>query len=402
MEGLNVALMGGGNTQHNLVMISFAIVIAMMTPMLVTFFLPGQAIDVDQDELFEGYSQMTGQQASTKTSIWALTGIYEPVIEGQPFGQTPDGWLYSNRYNQYTPSQYEGSPENYIVYRDSNGVYRYYQDSADYDADKGTGHKGLYYYDEAQQKWVQRTDSTGDLYTNVNFDVAKKSNIFFTEANKTVNDDGTFYYQYTGIRMAFQPISSYTTLNQNGDRIPVVATTTSCSLISYQWYTSSGLAGALVLSGNSGGTSMINSAQIISAFNSTTSTATFKMVFNGGIVIDVHIRIDPYYLETKTVQECYDEGYWSIMITSESADADAYTGTDFSKNPMTVLETALDLFTFNYDKYNMSGWVGILASILFVLPLYAMLIVMCLDNAYLWILMGISAAVQSLSLFNLI
>ena len=147
---------------------------------------------------------------------------------------------------------------------------------------------------------------------------------------------------------------------------------------------------------------MINSAQIISAFNSTTSTATFEMVFNGGVVIDVHIRIDPYYLETKTVQECYDEGYWSIMITSESADADAYTGTDFSKNPMTVLETALDLFTFNYDKYGMSDWVGVLATFFFVLPLYAMLIVMCLDNAYLWILMGISAAVQSLSLFNIL
>ena len=182
-----MALMGGGNTQHNLVMISFAIIIAMLTPMLVTFFLPGHAIDVDQDELMDGYYQMTGQKASTKTAIWALTGIYEPMIEGQPFGQTPDGWLYSSRYSSYTPSQYEGSPEAYVVYRDSNGVYRYYQDSADYDAEKGTGHQGLYYYDEQQQDWVKRDDSTGELYTQVNFDVAKKSNIFFTEANKTVN-----------------------------------------------------------------------------------------------------------------------------------------------------------------------------------------------------------------------
>ena len=126
------------------------------------------------------------------------------------------------------------------------------------------------------------------------------------------------------------------------------------------------------------------------------------MVFNGGIIIDVHIRIDPYYLETRTVQECYDEGYWSIMLTSESADADAYTGTDFNLNPMRVLETAVDLFTFDYSDYNIEGWMGILMSIIFVLPLYAMLLTLCLEYAYLWILMGIFAAIQSISLFNLL
>ena len=396
-----MGLMGGGNSSFTFRILIFAMVIMIMTPTLITVYAPGHAINIDEDELFDGYYSMTGQQASTKTAIWAMTGIYEPVIEGQPFGQTGDGWLFSNRLQYYTPTQYQGTQEDYIVYRDSNGVYRYYHDTADYNETKGTGHQGLCYWDSDSDEWVERTDSTGELYTQVNFDTQHKSDIFFSEANKTVNDDGSFFYYYSGYRMAFQPISSYTTLDKNGDRVPVIATTTSCSLIWYRWYTSSGVAGALVLSGNQGGTAMINSGQIISAFNQVTSTATFKLVFNGGIELDAHIRIDPMYLETKTVQECYDEGFWSIMITSESADADAYTGTDFSANPMKVLDTAIDLFTFNYDDYNFEPWLGILLSILFVLPLYAMLITLCLDNAYLWILMGIMTAVQSISLFNL-
>lgn len=392
---------GGGDSSFTFKALVFAMALMFLLPTMITIYCPGQVINVDRDELFDGYYQMTGQEASTKTSIWALTGIYEPLIEGQPFGETPDGWLYSSRIDSYTPSQYEGSPEYYQVYRDSNGVYRYYYDSADYDENKHTGHMGKYYYDSDTSQWVEREGFNGDLYTQVQFDVQQKSNIFFSEANKTMNEDGTFYYYYTGYRMSFQPISDYNIADSNGDKIPVIATTTSCSLIWYQWYTSSGVAGALVLSGSSGGTSFINGSQIVSAFNSITSTATFEMVFNGGVVLDVHIRIDPYYLTTKTVQECYDEGFWSIMITSESADSDAYTGTDYSLNPMKVLDTALDLFTFDYSDYNLSPVIGIVCSILFVLPLYALLITVCLDHTYLWILVGIMTALQSINFFNI-
>ena len=393
---------GGGDSSFTFKALIFAIAIMFLLPTMITIYCPGYIGNVDKDELFDGYYQMTGQEASTKTSIWALTGIYEPLIEGQPYGETPDGWLYSSRIDNYTPSQYDGSPEYYVVYRDSNGVYRYLQDSSDYDPVKNTGHKGMREYNTDTNQWEDRADGyKGDLYTNVQFDVQQKSNIFFSEANKTVNDDGTFYYYYQGYRMSFQPVSNYNIADSNGDKIPVIATTTSCSLIWYQYYTSSGVAGALVLSGSSGGTSYINGSQIVSAFNSITSTAKFEMVFNGGITLNVLIKIDPYYLTTKTVQECYDEGYWSIMITSESVDSDAYTGTDYAINPMKILNTVIDLLTFDYSDYNLSPAIGILCSILFVLPLYALLITICLDHTYLWILVGIMTALQSINFFNI-
>lgn len=373
---------GGGNSSWNYKMIVFCLSIAFLMPFLMSIFVPAHAIDVDEDELFSGYYQMTGQDAPSKTSIWVLTGIYNPVQEGSPYLVTEDGWMASSEEKTYRPSQYQGTPEEYTVAKGTDGLFRYSGNSADYDASKGTGH------------------ADGELYTMVNFDMDHKSNIFFTESNRTSVGEN-FYYNYTGWRMAFQPISNYTTLNDNGERIPIVATTTSLSLVFYQWYTQTGISGQIILSGSDGGVGFINGANVVSAFNSANKTATFPMVFNGGIEMDIIIRLDPYYLDRMTVQECYDNGFWSIMVTSQSADADAYTGTDYSMNPSKVLETALDLFTFDLHDYHLSDSMQFLCSIFFVMFLYAGLIVMCLENSYIWILVGIMTAIQSINLFHI-
>lgn len=393
-----MSIMGGGDSAFTFKALIFAMIIMIMLPMMIGIFCPANLGNVSQDEVLQSYEQMTGQTADPKVSVWALTGIYEPYDGSTTGAYTDDGWLYGSEVRSYTPTQYDSStPQHYVVYKDDNGVFRYYRDSADYNPDLGLGHKGLQYYDTNTNSWVSRSDYSGDLYTSVSFDVNKKSNIFFTEANRTETADGYFYYDYDGYRMAFQPISNYTTLDADGNRVPVIATTTSLSLVWYQFYQQSGLTGQLILSGSSSGIAYLNSAQIVSAFNSNTSTASFDMVFNG-ISMNVIIKLDPYYLSNGwTVQQCYDQGYWSIMVTSLSADASAYTGTDFSMNPLKLLETMMDLFTFNTDKYNMSPTMGYLCSVLFAIPMYAFLITLCLDHAYLWILVGLLAAVQGIS-----
>ena len=271
----------------------------------------------------------------------------------------------------------------------------------DYDADKGTGHRGSYGYDDPDDptKLVERK-TKGDLYTMVNFDKEQQSSIFFTESMKTIEGEH-FYYEYDGYRLAFQPISNYTTMDADGNRIPIIATSTSLSLVWYHYYTQSGIAGMLVLSGSDGGVSFINGANIVSAFNSVNSTASFDMVFNGGIKMNILIKLNPFYLQTYSIQECYDMGYWSIMVTSESADADAYVGTDYALNPTNILQTTIDLLTFNMGNYNLSAVMATICSILFVLPLYAGLITICLDHSYLWILVGILGVLQSLSFFDI-
>lgn len=373
---------GGGDAEFTFKGIAFAMVIMIMLPMLVGFFAPGNLGNVDENEVLNGYEDATGQSASTKTSVWVLTGVYLPYSGGSTFGTTEDGWIYGEEVKEYSPTQYWGTAQDYKVVKDEHGVYRYADSgnggSKDYDADKGLGHKA------------------GDLYTRVNFDASQKSSIFFSEGLKT-EKDGFFYFAYDGYRLAFQPIASYTALTQDGDRVPVIPTTTSLSLIWYSYLSQQGISGNLILSGSQSGVSYLNSAMIVSAFDSNTSSASFDMVFNG-ITMQIIITLDVTYLSNGwSIEDCFNNGWWSILVTSQSADPSAYNGTDFNLNPLKLLTIMIDLFTFNYADYNMADWLGAICSVIFVLPLYALLLTLCLAHKELYILMGVLTALQGIS-----
>lgn len=390
--------LAGGNSEYAHKALIFSLAIMILLPLFLGFFAPGTYNGASEDEVLAGYERMTGQKADTKIAVWPLTGIYTPFT-GQfydndaeqiiTYGYTPDGWLYGTEVKSYSPSQYRNTSETYTVYKADDGVFRYWSDSEDYNEEYGTGHKGrVMNGDDVEYR--------GDLYTEVNFDALRKSDIFFTEASRVEDNLGHFKYDYTGYRMAFQPISSYNVQDADGNIRPVVATTTSLSLCWYQYANQSGVTGQLVLSGSNGGIAYINAAQILSAFNSNTNTAAFEMVFNG-VNMTIHIRVDPVYTNLGwTIEQCYNAGYWSIMVTSLSVDSTAYTGTDNSNNPMQMFETMIDLLTFNLNDYDMSPWLQYLCYFFFIAPLYISLIVLCLDNAYLWILVGLLAAIQAI------
>lgn len=388
---------GGGNAEWTNVTIFMCLAIAFLMPFVTSIFLPNQFNEDDVNDLFDDYYEMTGQQAQTKTAIWPLVGIYTPVIEGESSLTTPDGWMAGSIIREYSPSQFQGTPESYTVYQDDNGIYRYRYNSADYNEQTGTGHRGTWQWDETTNQYV-KSDTPGDIYSAVAFDMQHTSNIFFTESQRTMMGDN-FYFNFSGYRYSFSPISDYTTLDQNGDRVPVIATSTSLSLVFYQWYSQSGISGQIILSGSGpdGGVAYINSANILSAFNSVTNSASFEMVFNGGITMNITVRLSPTFLSTYSVQDAFNLGYWSVMVTSLSADANAYVGTDNALNPMKVLDVALKLFTFDWSGYNLSDSVSMLVTVLFSMFLYAGLITLCLEYNYLWILVGILAAIQSLT-----
>ena len=411
---------GGGGSKYTAGMLAFGLAVLILFPMFLTVYVPS-AYDQEVDELMDGYQQFTGQKASTKVAVWPLTGIYTPFTgsfydddanQVRTYGYTPDNWLYGTEIKNYSPSQYVGTSEQYVVYKASDGVFRYYQDSKDYNEDLGTGHKGMYKVatqadvdagDAAHVgDLIKRADFAGDLYTDVSFDKLQTSDIFFVESSKQEDAAGHFTYDYTGYRMAFQPISGYNTIDQDGNTVPVVATTTSLSLI---WYKiaggyQSGVSGNLVLSGSSSGVAYLNASRIISAFNNNTSSASFDLVFNN-VPMTVIIKIDPVMLSSGwTIEQCYNEGYWSIMVTSMSVDSSAYLGTDNSMNPMQILQTAWDIFTFNLGDYNISPLMQGLCYFFFIAPLYIALIVVGLEYGIeIWIGMGVLAAIQALGSF---
>lgn len=417
MEGL-ITFGGVGSQEFTMKWLSIAVVVLLLLPMGLTLLTPGVYNGATQDEVLEGYERFTGQKAATSVSVWPLTGIYLPFTGGSiddegnqvTYGYTEDGWLYGSELRSYAPEQYRSTTQQYTVYKDDHNVFRYLYDSDDYNEDLGTGHRGTFYLATQQDVQDGKAENIGDpierkergeLYTDVNFDVYHKSDIFFIESSRQEDTDGHFYYDYSGYRMAFQPISSYTAQDQDGNKKPVIATTTSLSLVWYEYLNGqSGITGQLVLSGSNGGIAYLNAAQILAAFNNNTSTAAFDMVFNG-VKMTIYIKIDVMYLSSgDSVEKCYNEGHWSIMVTSLSVESTAYTGTDDAINPMKMIETMIDLLTFNLDDYNISPWMAQVISIIYIAPLYVALISLLLDKEYLWILMGIMAAAQALAAFD--
>lgn len=361
---------GGGDNRFSYKMIIFAMAVMFLFPTCLSIFTDIDS-EVDEQAFLDEYYKFTGNKP-TREAVWALTGIYTPYFEGS-YGYTDDGWLYGGIIGSstaYQPSQYLNTKYGGPV-KLQDGLYKYTAATDD-------GH------------------AVGDVYTAVTMDAGQKSNVFFTPGGK-VEAGEFFYYDYTGYRYAFQPLANYTGQDSSGKAVPVVATTTSLSLIWYEFYGSSGISGQLVLSGSDSGVAYITAQEIISAFNSTTSTAKFGLTFNG-IEMNVYIRLNPAYIaQGMDVQQCYNYGAWEIMITSLSTDSNAYTQADYAMNVNEIWTTLINLFTFNTADYGLSGWLATVASLVMVIPLYAALISIGMTFYPALILAGILAAFQSWS-----
>lgn len=101
--------------------------------------------------------------------------------------------------------------------------YKYSEDVRE--GDKIIHHKGYFDPDHPQ------------LYTRVHMDVSHKSHTFITHGGKHTWADGTFYYEFDGLRYSFSPLEDYNYSRDMG----IKAKSSSCSLIWYQYTTDSGI-----------------------------------------------------------------------------------------------------------------------------------------------------------------
>lgn len=372
----------GSSTDNNFTfgIVILAIAIVFLMPTMISVFVEkdtSEAAPEQLDNVLDGYRRFTGT-FPTNEEVWALTGIYTPVgvdASGNlssSYAYTPDHWIYGARIGQYTPSNFSGTSAYTVVYNE--GFYFYSGDTVD-------GHK------------------QGELYSSVAMDKNQKSDIFFTPSGKRVSGEN-WYYEYNGYRYSFQPLADFLYKDENGDVKRTTASNTSLSLIWYDYYGSSGISGQLVLSGSDSGVSYLTSSEIVSAFNSANNLAKFNMVFNGN-PMNVYIKIkNEYTAAGYSVAECFDYGYWEIMITSNSTDANTYISADYSMNIYNIWDTFVDLFTFNMDDYDLSPEMQTVASVTLSVVLYAALLSLGLTCYPILILAGILAAIQTFSLGN--
>lgn len=382
---------GGGNaTEYKL--IAFALTIIVFTPIMFTLFVP-QIDDRDvawEDEIKsieQQYYNQTGTTSNAEKNIWTLTGIYTPY-EGGTFGYTDDGWMFGTKIRYNAPSQYSSTlafPGKLEATQADNG---------------------LWYYTSVPENMtgitVAPTDSAGKItstngatvYSNVSFDRSHKSDVFFTSSTKT-ETDGHYYYNFSGYRYVFQPLSDYKTL-AGGNTVQVKATSTSLSLIWYEYATLSGIAGQLAISGSDYGVSYLTSADIVRAFNSSNYTSTFDMTFNS-VQMHLAIRLDPSRLSAGyTIEQCYNQGFWSVMVYSDAV-AESMSSPSYEFSASNILDTLISLFTFKIaDEYDIDGWLGLFASMMVTAPLYIALLYVCINHPELWALVLILAAIQAI------
>lgn len=380
---------GGNGWAYGLLIMS-AVTLVLLS-MLIPFCCPKAVMDDGEittvDKLNDQFTDFTGSRP-TSESVWALKGIYTPYgvdQDGNPYegyGYTEDGWLYGARIVNYTPTQYTDKAVGY---------------SASYDSESG-----IYYYSADSDKWNKH--SQGDLYGAVVMDVNKQSSIFFTSSGKHTEGD-YFYYAFDGYRYSFSPVDPYTTLDQDGNEIKVTPNTSSLSLIWYNWLGDSGgpggtgIAGQLIIQYDRG-VAYITGANIVSAFNQDTSTSRFTMAFNG-VDMFISIRLDPVAIANGlSVEECYNLGYWSIMVSSRSVDADSILGADYEFNIYTMFDTMVDLLTFDMNDYGLTGVAGQLASLTIMLPLFIGLIVLGLTYHKVLIFAGIYGVISAWNFFG--
>lgn len=390
----------GGNTETIIKLVVMALFITFLVPTMFTLFIPQHDTNVDPYEqqiaqLEQSYYMSTGHVVTATTEVWGLTGIYTPFDgafdSGSTYGISGDGWIYSEKVKSYTPKQYnpadDGTIGGYIVGYNQND--------------------GLYYYTRAPDNRSDIVPATGTvpnltinenttLYTEVSMCNEHISSIFFTSGGKTVTDRG-YYYEYTGYRYAFSPLKAYTA-SIGGVDTEVEPNSTSLSLIWYQYSTLAGIAGQLTISGSDTGLSYLNADDIVREFNASTYSSTFDMTFNN-IAMHLTIRLDPARIARgMTPADCFNQGYWSVIVSSDAVATSKLNDATYDFNPNNIFDTLIKLFTFRItEDYNIDGWIGILASLIITMPLYACLIAIALEYHIVLIFVAILGAIQAIT-----
>lgn len=378
-------ILDSGTTDTGFVVkvIIFALLLMFLVPLFFSLFIP--QVDNGEDtkyaeqiqQLENEYYLSTGRTVTATTETWALTGIYEPFY-GSSYGITDDGWIFGARATKYSPAQY-------TIDQSVSGIKNRYE--VEY-------RDGLYYYTKVDTT-VDKSHNVGDLYTAVAMDNAHVSDVFFTPSGKTTTDQG-YYYEYTGYRYAFQPLRPYHTY-VGGVVTEVEPNSTSLSLIWYQYSSMNGIAGQLTISGSDSGLSYLSSTDILREFNQSTYSSTFDLTFNN-VAMHLTIRLDPIRIaEGKSVEECYNQGWWSVIVSSDAIVTSSLNDASYDFNPNNVFDTLIKLLTFRIaEDYDIEGWQGTIASLLVTMPLYACLMALALIYPQSLILVAILGAIQAI------
>lgn len=365
--------MADNSEAHTLIVIAvFCITVSVLSTCLVAMYVGGSG-DYDYDTINAYRSELvdfSGGQL-VNDNPWVLNGVYTPFTpetvapEDIPNhierdGGRSTGWLYGQKITSY-PYIGEVADIKLDKNKKSNQLLTV-GDPFDYEYRNGKAwwnggnDAGITIVDADFIKWnaAKYFGWTGlvHLDENYGYDIASGS------ANN---------WNYTGYRYTFDPVLPFSSQASTKDG--------RLSLVWYQIPNDTGLSGALEIYADKDHEQIklgsISASDIINTFRSSEGYVhVFDFDFEG-THLNLTIRFDPtVYTSYSSLQAAWDDGAWSIAISSASAGNffDIENSNAFNVTAGSALDTFVQIYTFDYPHFE-DTWIEVIMWLLVGLPM---------------------------------
>ena len=344
----------------------FCITMSIMTTCLAAMYF-GNSGDYDYDMINTYRADLvdfSGGQL-VNDNPWVLVGVYTPFVPGsvadedipdhiERDGNQSSGWLFGEKIT----------------------TYPYLDKSSDIKLDKNQKSNQLltfgtqfdYEYRNGMSEWAEYIDP----------EYIKNADRFFawmTGTDPLLSDNYGYEtisgsannWNYTGYRYVFDPVLPFSSEASSKDG--------RLSIVWYEIPGDTGLSGALEIYAGKNNEQIklgqISASDIINTFRSSEGYVNvFDFDFEG-THLNLTIRFDPTVYGTyNTLQAAWDDGAWSMAISSASAGNffDVENSNAFSVTAGSALDTFVQIYTFDYPHFK-DTWAEVIMWLLVGLPM---------------------------------
>lgn len=335
-----------GNDQMLVKIAVFGLTMSLMcTVMIDLFFVDSGDYSYDSVAAYRSELIEFSGESMINESPWVLTSVYTPWTPND----TPvsdhvdeDGWLYGQKVTDYTylnrsagirleTSQKSDVPITYTTERTTYTVVDGYQWWAD-------GILGVV------------TRPIAEVF-------GADTNRY---ADKTANS-----WNFTGYRYVFDPTLPFK------EEVTTSSVDGSLSLVWYSYNGQEGLSGGLDIYGGKILLASYSATDIISAYSSTSSTATTYDFDFGGAHLTLSVLFDQDKVDGGVpLMQAWSDGYWSMAISSKSAGNffDLENSAAFTTTAGSLVNTFTQIYTFNCPVIT-NSWMQAIVWLLVGLPM---------------------------------
>lgn len=328
----------------------FGITVSIMATCLVALLGSEFRTDYDYDTIRAYQDDLISFSGDTmvNSNPWVLVGVYTPYIDG-PVQEhlDPDGWLYNTSIQYPDLGRSAGirlDPAQKSNVKISTGEDR------DYSYVSGIKYNSPQYAALAHG-W--NVSIGAFLSDHLGWDSKIDAYTYTSGIARTWN--------YTGYRYVFEPVLPFFSDASSKDG--------ALSVVWYSYGGQEGLSGGLDIYGGDVKLGSYAASDIVAAYNTASGFAsTYDFDFEG-THLQLSVKFDDPYAQNLMSE--FSAGRWTMAVSSVSAGNfyDVENSMSFFTTAGNVLDTFIDIYTFQYPTYNDSPWFNMILWLIVGLPM---------------------------------